>query len=222
MGDSGTGKSYSLRNFEEPDVSVLNVQGKLLPFFDKRLETVSVPALCNKIATEQGVKPYRVDIVQSWLMNHHEKRAVVIDDCGYCISELFVRWNTGDEAYDNKFQVYTDIAARIWNLFQAVIEDGDASRICYFVFHQERQQDGTVDLLTVGRLLNEKLLIRGLVTCTLQSAKEGDRYGFHTNNANPAKSPPGLFGEEFMDNDLKLVDSRIREAYRLNELETTA
>lgn len=218
MGDSGTGKSYSLRNFGEEDVSVLNVQGKLLPFFDKRLECIHVPALCSKIATEQGGKPYRVDIVQSWLTNHHEKRAVVVDDCGYCISELFVRWNTGAEAYDNKYQVYTDIAARIWNLFQTVIEDGDASRIVYFVFHQERQQDGSIDLLTVGRLLNEKLLIRGLVTCTLQSAKEGDRYVFHTNNANPAKSPPGLFAEETIDNDLKMVDTRIREAYRLDDL----
>lgn len=215
MGDSGTGKSYSMRNFGEEDVSVLNVQNKMLPFFDRQLENVSVPDLATRLADEGGYKPLRVDIVQSWLANHHEKRAVVVDDCGYCISEMYVRWSTGDEAYDNKYQVYTDIAARIWNLFQAVIEDGDATRIVYFVFHQERQQDGSIDLLTVGKLLNEKLLIRGLVTCTLQSAKEGDRYGFHTNNANPAKCPPGLFTEEFIDNDLKAVDARIREAYRL-------
>lgn len=219
MGDSGTGKSYAMRNFEERDVSVLNVQGKMFPFFDRQLENVSVPTLAARLAGESGYKPLRVDIVQSWLANHHEKRAVVVDDCGYCISEMYVRWSTGSEAYDNKYQVYTDIAARIWNLFQMVIEDGDATRIVYFVFHQEKQQDGSIDLLTVGKLLNEKLLIRGLVTCTLQSAKEGDKYGFHTNNANPAKCPPGLFEDEFIDNDLKAVDSRIREAYRLNELD---
>lgn len=215
MGESGTGKSYSLRNFKEEDVTVLNVQNKILPFFDKQLETVSIPDLATKLAGEGGYKPLRVDIVQSYLANHHEKRAVVVDDCGYCISEAFMRWSTGAEAYDNKYQVYTDIAARIWNLFSAVIEDGDANRIVYFVFHEERQQDGTVDLLTVGKLLNEKLKIRGLVTCTLQSAKEGDKYGFHTNNANPAKCPPGLFEDEFIDNDLKAVDARIREAYRI-------
>lgn len=219
IGNSGTGKSYSFRNFEESDVSILNVQNKLLPFFDKQLESVNVPGLAAKLEAENGVKPLRVDIVQSWLTNHHEKRAVIVDDCGYCISEMFVRWNTGDEAYDNKFQVYTDIAARIWNLFQNVIEDGDATRIVYFVFHQEKQQDGSIDILTVGKMLNEKLLIRGLVTCTLQSEKMGDKYGFHTNNANPAKCPPGLFADEFIDNDLKAVDARIREAYRLNDVE---
>ena len=202
---------------KKEDVTILNVQNKMLPFFDNDLEVVSIPDLASKLEDESGYKPLRVDIVQSWLMNHHEKPSVVVDDCGYCISEAFMRWSTGPEAYDNKYQVYTDIAARIWNLFQAVIEDGDASRIVYFVFHQEVQQDGTVDLLTVGKLLNEKLMIRGLVTCIFQSAKEGDRYGFHTNNANPAKCPPGLFDEEFIDNDLKAVDSRIREAYRIQD-----
>lgn len=217
MGPSGTGKSYSLRNFNVGDVTVLNVQNKMLPFFDRQLESVSIPDLATRLTAETGYKPLRVDIVQSYLANHHEKPAVVVDDAGYMISEAWVRWSTGEEAYDNKFQVYTDVAARIWNLFQAVIEDGDATRIVYFVFHQEAQQDGTVDILTVGKLLNEKLLIRGLVTCTLQSAKEGDRYGFHTNNANPAKCPPGLFADEFIDNDLSVVDARIREAYRMHD-----
>ena len=219
IGNSGTGKSYSMRNFDECDVTVLNVQNKILPFFDKQLETVSIPDLAIRLASqdEGGYKPLRVDIVQSYLNNHHEKPAVVVDDAGFLISEMYVRWSTGDEKYDNTFAVYTDIAARMWNLFQAVIEDGDATRIVYFTFHQEKQPDGTVDILTVGKLLNEKLMIRGLVTCTLQSEKLGDRYGFHTNNANPAKCPPGLFADEFIDNDLKAVDSRIREAYRIHD-----
>jgi hypothetical protein len=130
---------------------------------------------------------------------------------------MFVRWSTGDEAYDNKFQVYTDIAARMWNLFQNVIEDGDSTRIVYFTFHQDKQQDGSVDILTVGKLLNEKLMIRGLVTCTLQSAKLNDEYVFYTNNGNPAKSPMGLF-DDTIPNDLRAVDSRIREAYGIAPL----
>jgi len=209
-----------MRNFDEGDVAVLNTQGKILPFFDRQLETINIPSLAMRLERENGYKPLRVDIVQSWLVNHHEKRSVVVDDAGFLISEAWVRWSTGPEAYDNKYQVYTDVAARMWNLFQTVIEDGDVSRIVYFMFHEDRLDDGTIDIKTVGKLLNEKLMIRGLVTCTFQSVKEGDRYGFHTNNANPAKCPPGLFNDEFIDNDLKMVDSRIREAYRLNELAT--
>ena len=213
MGDSGTGKSTSIRTFKHGEVEVLNVQGKLMPFFDSEPDTVDVPKLC----AEHG-NALKVDIVRSWLMSHHEHKAVVVDDCGYCITEMFMRWTVGDEKMGDQYGVYKEIAAKMWTLFQRVIEDGDAGRIVYFVFHEETQQDGKVDLLTVGKLLNEKIKIRGLVTCTLQSAKVGDEYGFHTNNANPAKSPMGLFEEEFIPNDLRAVDARIREAYRLPAL----
>ena len=32
LGRSGTGKSYSIRNFEKDEIGVVNVQGKILPF----------------------------------------------------------------------------------------------------------------------------------------------------------------------------------------------
>ena len=217
MGESGTGKSTSIRTFGAGEVEVLNVQGKLMPFFDPKPDIVDVP----QVALEHD-GALRVDIVRSWLMKHHEHRAVVVDDAGYLITEMFMRWAvSGDEMMKDQYGVYKEIAGRMWQLFQRVIEDGDADRIVYFVFHEETDQNGKVDLLTVGKLLNEKIKIRGLVTMTLQSAKEGDRYGFHTNNGNPAKSPMGLFDEEFIDNDLRAVDARIRDAYGFAPLKKT-
>lgn len=217
MGDSGTGKSTSLRTFAPGEVEVINVMGKMMPFFDPQPDMVDVPSL----SASHG-NALKVDIVRSWLANHHEHRAVVVDDAGYLITEMFMRWTVGDEKMSDQYGVYKEIASRMWQLFQRVIEDGDAGRIVYFVFHEETDQYGKVDLKTVGKLLNEKIVIRGLVTCTLQSAKVGDRYGFHTNNGNPAKSPMGLFDEEFIDNDLRAVDARIREAYRIDPLEEVA
>lgn len=208
MGESGTGKSRSIKTFPEGTVEVVNVMGKMLPFFEPKVHQVDVPVL----AKEHG-NALKVDIVRSWLAGHTEHKAVVVDDCGYCITEMFMRWTVGDEKMGDQYGVYKEIASRMWNLFQRVIEDGEADRIVYFVFHEEADQHGKVDLLTVGKLLNEKIKIRGLVTCTFQSDKVGDRYGFHTNNSNPAKSPEGLFDEEFIDNDLYAVDARIREAY---------
>lgn len=187
-----------------------------MPFFEPKVHQVNVPLLAK-----QHDNAPKVDIVTSWLMKHHEHKAVVVDDCGYCITELFMRWAvSGDEMMNDQYGVYKEIAGRMWRLFQRVIEDGDTDRIIYFVFHEETDpRSGKVDILTVGKLLNEKIKIRGLVTMTLQSAKEGDRYGFHTNNANPAKSPMGLFEEEFIDNDLRAVDARIREAYGFPPIE---
>ena len=213
MGESGTGKTTSIRTFGENEVEVVNVMGKIMPFFQPKVHQVNVP----QIAKDHN-NALKVDIVRSWLMKHHEFKAVVVDDAGYLITEMFMRWTVGDEKMSDHYGVYKEIANRMWQLFQRVIEDGDADRIIYFVFHEETDNYGKVDLLTVGKLLNEKIKIRGLVTMTLQSAKEGDRYVFHTNNGNPAKSPMGLFEDEVIDNDLKYVDSRVREAYGFEKL----
>ena len=209
VGESGMGKSTSARTFAPGEIEILNVQGKLMPFFDPKPDVVNIP----QIALEHG-NALRVDIVRSWLMKHHEHKAVMVDDAGYLITEMFMRWAvSGDERMSDQYGVYKEIAGRMWQLFQRVIEDGDTDRIVYFVFHEETDQNGKVDILTVGKLLNEKIKIRGLVTMTLQAAIVGDKYGFHTNNGNPAKSPMGLFEDEFIDNDLRMVDARVREAY---------
>lgn len=213
MGDSGTGKTTSVRTFDEGEVEVINVMGKIMPFFTPKVHQVNVPQIAA--SHENALK---VDIVRSWLTKHHEHKAVVVDDAGYLITEMFMRWTVGDEKMSDQYGVYKEIASRMWQLFQRIIEDGDTDRIIYFIFHEETDNYGKVDLLTVGKLLNEKIKIRGLVTMTLQSAKEGDRYVFHTNNGNPAKSPMGLFEEETIDNDLKMVDSRVREAYGFEPL----
>ena len=208
MGDSGTGKSTSVRTFAKGEVEVVNVMGKMMPFFDPKPDTVDVP----RLAKEHG-NALKVDIVRSWLAQHHEHRAVVVDDAGYLITEMFMRWTVGDERMSDQYGVYKEIASRMWQLFQRVIEDGDSDRIVYFSFHEEMDQNGKVDLKTVGKLLNEKIVIRGLVTCVFQSTREGDRYVFRTNGGNPAKSPMGLFDDELVDNDLRAIDARIREAY---------
>ena len=229
MGDSGTGKSTSLRTFKKGEVMVLNVQGKLMPFFDPKPDILSVPEKAREIQVAGGyaTPPLKVSIVESWLcgrdketgeLKHNEHKAVVVDDAGYLITEMFMRWAvSGDEMMNDQYGVYKEIAGKMWRLFQRVIEDGVPDRIVYFMFHEETDQRGKVDILTVGKLLNEKIKIRGLVTCTLQSAKVGEDYVFYTNNGNPAKSPMGLF-DETIPNDLRAVDTRIREAYGIAPL----
>lgn len=230
MGDSGTGKSTSIRTFRKGEVLVINVQGKLMPFFDPKPDVLDVPRKAIELQAARGDAnpPLKVSIVESWLcgrdketgaLKHAEHKAVVVDDAGYLITEMFMRWAvSGDEMMNDQYGVYKEIAGKMWRLFSRVIEDGLPDRIVYFVFHEETDQRGKVDLLTVGKLLNEKIKIRGLVTCTLQSAKVGDDYVFYTNNGNPAKSPMGLF-EDVIPNDLKAVDTRIREAYGIAPLE---
>ena len=131
-----------------------------------------------------------------------------------------MRWTVGDEKFKDQFQVYKEIAGKVWNLLCDMMADGNVDRIIYYVMHTETEKDGSVVPMTVGRMLNEKVNIKGLCTCIFQSAIMGDEYVFVTNNGNPAKSPLGMFGERNVPNDLKAIDAAIREYYDYAPLST--
>ena len=213
LGESGTGKSTSLRNFGPGECAVVNVLGKPLPFRSK-LSTVPIPDFEAKFKTERGTRPLKIDLVRSYLLqSEHPERAVVVDDFGYCITDMFMRWTVGEEKFKDQFDVYKQIAGKVWNLLADVQADGNVERIAYFMMHTETDNAGHVAPMTVGKLLNEKVNIAGMCTCVFQSTVVGDEYRFVTNNGNPAKSPLGMFPDREVDNDLRAVDAAIRDYY---------
>jgi len=72
---------------------------------------------------------------------------------------------------------------------------------------------------TIGKLLDEKVCIEGMFTIVLRALKKDKQYLFRTQSDgyDVAKSPMGMF-EEFIDNDLKLVDSTIRKYNKMEEI----
>ena len=220
VGNSGTGKSTSARNFEKGECVIVNTEGKLMPF-ECKCDVFNVPEYAGKVARAKGAKPYKVDIISDYLTRDGgpKERAVVVDDFGEVLVEMYKRWISPEspDKLADPYKGYTLMACKVHNLIEGFMEDGDQERIIYLVMHTESQNDGSVIPAVMGKMLTEKLNIAALMTVTLQSMKMGDEYIFWTNNANPAKCPPGLFADEFIDNDLKAVDTRIREAYRIHD-----
>lgn len=210
LGESGTGKSTSFRNFKRGEIAIINTLGKPMPFRSD-LEQANVAELVH--ASKDG-NPLYIDVVRSALLKGSvQHKAVVVDDFGYCITEMFMRWTTGPEAMKDQFGVYKEIASKVWNLLIDVAGDGITERIVYLTMHTETDQGGNVVPLTVGKLLNEKISIKGICTCIFQSVVINDEYRFVTNGGNPAKSPMGMFEDMDVPNDLKSIDARIREYY---------
>lgn len=215
VGPSGTGKSRSFKTFAPGEVEVVNTDGKLLPFFDPKPDQVNIPAKVAEVHKRMGgAKPLKADIIRSWLNQHHEHRAVVVDDYGFALFEIYQRYRISEEErLSNKFEPFDIILDRLARQVDALNEDGDVDRIVYIIMHEETDQFGKTSPLVMGKMVNDKYVLQGHVTMTLQSAKAGDQYGFYTNNGNPAKSPEGLFDGDFIPNDLRAIDARIREAY---------
>lgn len=193
LGESGSGKSASMRNFNPDQVGIFNVGGKPLPFRNKlkRVDTDSYAVIMS------GLKSMNVP-------------SAVIDDAQYLMANEFMR-----RCKEIGFQKFTDMAASHWQLVQTVVKDLPPDRIVYFLSHIERDQNGNEKCKTIGKMLDEKITIEGMFTVVLKTHVQDGRYTFftQTNGQDTVKSPMGMFDSLEIDNDLAMVDKTIREYY---------
>ena len=191
-GQSGTGKSTSLRNFQYEDVSVINVSGKPLPF-RRKLPTANtdeykrIMASLPKIATP----------------------SIVIDDATYLMVNAFMR-----NAKVSGYQKYTDMAYDFNNLIEASLRLPD-DKIVYFIGHSNQADDGREQFKAIGKMLDNYVTLEGKFTIVLKTVVKDGQYYFSTQNngQDTVKSPMGMFDEPLIPNDLKMVDDTIREYY---------
>lgn len=198
LGESGSGKSCSMRNFEADEVGIFNVASKPLPF-KKKLKKIDG-------ATYQK-------IVNS--LSEHKLNKYVIDDSQYLMAfELF------DKVKDLGYGKYTDMAVNFRNLIQFIITKTPDDCIVYFLHHTETSDTGKIKAKTCGKMLDNQLTVEGLFSIVLLCKSDGQRHYFETQSDgySTAKSPMDMFERE-IDNDLKIVDAKIREYYELTKEE---
>lgn len=196
LGESGTGKSTSLRNFDAKDIKVINVANKPLPFKNK-FESISTDNY-SKIVSE---------------LKLNRKKVVVIDDAQYLMANEFMR-----RATERGFDKFTEIAQNFWSLVNSV-KDLPNDVVVYFMAHIERDANGNEKIKTIGKLLDEKITVEGMFTIVLKTNVTDGVYSFLTQNNghDTVKSPLGMFPTYAIDNDLKYVDEKIRNYYELGE-----
>lgn len=204
LGESGTGKSASMRNFKKGDVAVINVAGKPLPFKTK----------LDSVATDNynDIKRHFKDLAKNKVTR------IVVDDAQYLMANEFMRRAT-ERGYDK----FTEIAQNFWSLVNAV-KDLPNDVVVYFLAHIERDQNGNEKIKTIGKLLDEKITVEGMFTIVLKTNVTDGQYSFLTQNSghDTVKSPIGMFPSYAIDNDLKYVDEKIRNYYELGEFLTDA
>jgi hypothetical protein len=104
------------------------------------------------------------------------------------------------------------MAAKFRDLIHSVNELEDDNKIIYFLHHSEADTDGREKVKTIGKMLDEKLTIEGCFDIVLYC--QDHKFFTQSNGQSTAKSPEGMFDLE-IPNDLKAVDTAIREYYGL-------
>lgn len=195
LGESGSGKSTSLRNFEPDEVGIFNVASKPLPFRKplKKIDQASYHTILRALSSPK--------------LNKY-----VIDDSQYLLTfEMF------SKAKETGYGKFTDMALNFYNLIQFIIQKTPSDCLVYFLHHIERDEQGRVKAKTLGKMLDQQLTLEGLFSIVLIAENENGEYFFrtHTNGNDTVKSPMEMFSENRIDNDLKAVDTAIREYWNL-------
>ena len=176
LGESGSGKSASLRSFDPGEVVIYNVAGKPLPFR-------------NGAKMMKADNPTYAQILGS-LAKGTVKRYVV-DDSQYLLCfELF------DRSAETGYTKFTEMAKHFYDLIRTVIRRLPNDTIVYFLHHTELAE-GRYKAKTIGKMLDEKLTVEGLFSIVLMAKNVDGRHFFLTRSdgTDTVKTPMEMFAE---------------------------
>lgn len=201
LGDSGTGKSSSIRNLKSEETFVIQVVEKDLPFKGSRKAYSKENKNIFHTKSSTGIIKALEKIDQM-----KNIKTVVIDDFNYCMT-----YGYKDRAKDKGYEKFETLAFGIIDIFEKVDILREDLNV-YFMAHTQ-ESEGNIKTKTIGKFLDEKLCIEGLFTIVTLSKGAENEYRFIVNGVNPAKSPFDMFESQEIDNDLTFINKKIEEFY---------
>ncbi len=213
LGQSGTGKTASLRNLDPEHTLLIQPVKKPLPFRSKGwayFDKTKSPG-GNIFVTDQAAQITK-------LMHGTKRTMIVLDDFQYILANEFMRRVLDKETGNAAFAKYNEIARNAWDILMAASQLADSKRV-YILGHTQEDDNGRIKAKTIGKLLDEKITLEGLLTIVLRTSVVNGQYLFTTQNSglDTVKTPLGLFESDQIDNDLAAVDAAIFNYYQLTE-----
>lgn len=223
VGESGTGKSTSLRNLNPETTFIISTTGKPLPFRAWKKKYIPIKIEGKNVSGNYYVSSKWDQILK--ILQIIDKmmpyiKQVIIDDFQYVLSYEFV--DRATEVGYTKFSELAQHAMEILRYSEKMRED------CKMIFltHSENVGDNVNPkyvIKTVGKLLSEKVTLEGLFTYIFfTKVTEGDsgrmEYKLITNNDGScvAKTSLGMFEDLEIDNDLDEI-IKVIDAYNEGE-----
>lgn len=221
LGESGTGKTTSLRNLSPEQTALIQIVRKPLPFKPKGWAVVAEDKGSGLEKTAESGNIYITDSASqiSAAIKKIKKDIIVIDDFQYLMANEFMRGVTIETKGNEQFMKFNRIAKNAWDVINTAASLPDTKRV-YILAHTQTDDFGKTKVKTIGKLLDEKITLEGLFSIVLRTEATNGNYSFRTQNSgmDTVKSPMELF-ESNIPNDLNEVDTAICEYYEINQHE---
>lgn len=214
IGDSGTGKSTSIRTLPHEETFIINTIDKPLPFKGSS-------KLYKKVCEENPKgNYYSTDSSQEMLryidainQRRPDIKYLIIDDFGYVITRDYM-----SRALIKGYDKFSEIASSAWNVLDK-IKGLRPDLTVFVIMHSDIKDDGIARPKTIGKVLDDKVKIEGMYTHVLHSLIVDGKYCFLTQHdgQRTAKMPMDMFDSNIIPNDLKLVADAMSAYYNLDE-----
>lgn len=210
LGESGSGKSYAMRDLNPAKTLLIQAVRKPLPFRSAGWTRVDVDKkqTGNVFVTDQSA---RICL----LMQRTSRKVIVLDDFQYTLANEYMR-----RSDETGFAKFSDIGRHAWDVLSTASNLPDDVRV-YILAHTQTDEFGRVRMKTIGKLLDEKLTVEGLFTTVLKTVVSDGSFQLSTvnNGSDTVKAPPDMFPGQYIPNDLAAVDRAICAYYGIAEAE---
>jgi hypothetical protein len=216
VGSTGTGKSTSIKHLNPEETYIFNVAKKELPF--KGSEKLYNKEKGNYKETDDANDISRGLKAISELEKFKHIKNVIIEDSNYIMGFTMV-----SKATETGFTKFSVMAKDMVDLFRTARQLRDDITV-FYLSHPEEIMDGQdivgYKIKTAGKLIDNQVLLEGLLTVCLYTNVEENKdgttnYQLITNRHRkiPAKSPDGMFPELKIPNNLQLVADSLKNYY---------
>jgi hypothetical protein len=210
-GESGAGKSTSLRNLNPKETFIINVLGKPLPFRGWQKKYTKIDSQNNPSGNYYSSINFN-DIGKTidYVINKRpDIKVLVIDDFTYMMTDDFM-----SRALEKGYDKFAEMALHVYENVRRTSFARDDLK-CIFFCHSDNSDPTKVKLKTIGKMLDEKISLEGLFTIVLYAFIREEKHTFLTNNNGNtlAKSPMGMFEESCIENDLQEVIKKVDRYY---------
>lgn len=205
MGESGSGKTTSMRNLDPKKTYYIDCDGKGLSWKGWRSQYNAENK--NYKNTDSPDKVYSLMVAIS--EKCPEIKYIVIDTLnGIMVGDEMRRFK--EKGYDK----WQDLAQSVYNIVDTANKLRDSLTIIFTAHTQTESDDNGyifTRIKTNGKKLN-KISLESKFTTVLLARKKGDKYIFETqSNNSTAKSPMGAFESNEIENDIIQVIKALEE-----------
>jgi hypothetical protein len=202
VGESGVGKSTSIRTLPPEETMIISVIGKSLPFRGAKSKYTKLSPdgmTGNFYVTDDSTNIMRV--IKLVNEKRQDIKYLVIDDFGYTMTNSFMR-----RALEVGYKKFSEIGFDAFKVFDVVSNLRD-DLFCFVMMHTEIDQNGRYKPKSIGKMVDQYVCIEGKFSCVFHAFVSEGKYRFITNNdgQHMARTPLDMFSELYIDNDLKLI-----------------